>query len=155
MLVTRTGYHNCEEQVSGEIHMIRIIIITAVILLAYPEAHAQDNSEYLPGTGPGPQQRELKRQQLQSVDFNATPREYEALTRRNQKILKKMLRSYTNNTLKSIGMPEQGISLVGSAAGLVTQGARLKLNESGSLALELRDVNDSERNLYFGVTLDW
>jgi hypothetical protein len=52
-------------------------------------------------------------------------------------------------------MPEQGIALVSNAVGLVTQGARLNLNESKSLALELRDVNDSERTLYFGVTLDW
>ena len=135
--------------------MIRTIIIAAVILLIQPQVHAQDNNESFPGTGPEPHQWEFRRQGLQGVDMNATTHEYEALTRRNQKILKNMLRSYTNNTLKSIGMPEQGISLLGSAVGLVTQGARLKLNESGSLALELRDVNDSERNLYFGVTLDW
>ena len=32
---------------------------------------------------------------------------------------------------------------------------KLNLNESKTLALELKDVNDSERTLYFGVTLDW
>jgi hypothetical protein len=125
------------------------------MLLSYPEAHAQDNNEFLTGTGPVLHQRESRGQQFQAVEINTTPREYEALTRRNQKILKNMLRSYANNTLKSIGIPEQGISLVGTAAGLVTQGAKLKLNESGSLALEFRDVNDSERKLYFGITLDW
>ena len=89
------------------------------------------------------------------VDINAAPREYETLTKRNQNILTNTVRSYTNNTLKSIGMPEQGITLVGSAVGLLTQGVKLNLNESSTLALELKDVNDSERTLYFGVSLDW
>jgi hypothetical protein len=135
--------------------MIRTIIIAAAMLLTHPAAHAQDNSEPLPDTGPELYQWEFRQQQLQGVDINAATREYEVLTRRNRKILKNTLSSYTSNTLKSIGMPELGISLVGNAVGLLTQGVRLNLDESRTLALELRDVNDSERTLYFGVTLDW
>jgi hypothetical protein len=135
--------------------MIRTIIITAAMLLTPPAAHAQDNSGTIPGTGPEPHQWGFRQQQLQGVDMNAALDEYETLTKRNQKSLKNTLRSYTNNTLKSIGMPEQGIALVGSAVGLLTQGVKLNLNESKTLALELKDVNDSERTLYFGVTLDW
>lgn len=135
--------------------MIRTIIITAAMLLTPPAAHAQDNSGTIPGTGPEPHQWGFRQQQLQGVDMNAAPDEYETLIKRNQKSLKNTLRSYTNNTLKSIGMPEQGIALVGSAVGLLTQGVKLNLNESKTLALELKDVNDSERTLYFGVTLDW
>jgi hypothetical protein len=135
--------------------MIRTIILTAAILLTLPTAHAQGNNESIPGTGPDPYSWGFRQQQLQGVDVNAAPHEYETLTKRNQKILKNTLRSYTNNTLKSIGMPEQGITLVGSAVGLLTQGVKLNLNESRTLALELKDVNDSERTLYFGVSLDW
>jgi hypothetical protein len=135
--------------------MIRTIIIAAAMLLTHPAAYAQDNSEPLPDTGPELYQWEFRQQQLQGVDINAATHEYEVLTRRNRKILKNTLSSYTSNTLKSIGMPELGISLVGNAVGLLTQGVRLNLDESRTLALELRDVNDSERTLYFGVTLDW
>jgi hypothetical protein len=125
------------------------------MLLTTLAAHAQDNSESLTGTGLEPHRWVFKQQQLQDVDMNAAPHEYAALTRQNQKLLKNTLKSYTHNTLKSIGMPEQGISFVSGAVGLVTQGARLNLNQSRTLALELRDVNDSERTLYFGVTLGW
>jgi hypothetical protein len=125
------------------------------MLLTPLAAHAQDNSESLTGAGLESHQWEFKQQQFHGVDMNAAPHEYEALTRRNQKMLKNTLRSYTRNTLKSVGIPEQGISLVSSAVGLVVQGARLNLNESRTLSLELRDVNDSERSLYFGVSLDW
>jgi hypothetical protein len=125
------------------------------MLLTTLAAQAQDNSESLTGTGVEPHRWVFKQQQLQDVDMNAAPHEYAALTRRNQKLLKNTLKSYTRNTLKSTGMPEQGISFVSGAVGLVTQGARLNLNQSKTLALELRDVNDSERTLYFGVTLGW
>ena len=125
------------------------------MLLTHPLARAQDNDTFLSDTGPEPHLWEFRQQQLRGVDMNAAPHEYESLTRRNQKILKNTVMSYTSNTLKSIGMPEQGIALVSNAVGILTQGVKLNLNESKSLALELRDVNDSERTLYFGVTLDW
>ncbi|HYQ73223.1 MAG TPA: hypothetical protein VET88_15005 [Gammaproteobacteria bacterium] len=135
--------------------MLRTIIIAAATLLIHPALYAQDYTMSPTDTGQEPRQWKFRQQQLRGIDMNAAPREYEALTRRNQKILKKTFVSYTSNSLKSIGIPEQGISLVSSAVGLVTQGVRLNLNERSSLALELRDVNDSERTLYFGVTLDW
>ena len=135
--------------------MIRTIIITAAMLLTHPAVHAQDNSGTILGTGPESPQWGFRQQQLQGVDMNATHDEYETLNKRNQKILENTLRSYSNNTLKSIGMPEQGVAFVGSAVGLLTQGMKLNLNESKTLALELKDVNDSEPTLYFGVTLDW
>jgi hypothetical protein len=86
--------------------MIRTIIITAAMLLTHPAAHAQDNNGTIPGTGPEPHQWGFRQQQLQGVDMNAAPDEYETLTKRNQKSLKNTLRSYTNNTLKSMGVPE-------------------------------------------------
>jgi hypothetical protein len=125
------------------------------MLLTPLAAHAQDNSELLTGTGLETPRWVFRQQQLQGVDMDAAPHEYAVLTRRNKRMLKNTLKSYTHNKLKSIGIPEQGISVVSGAVGLVTQGARLNLNESRTLALELRDVNDSERTLYFGVTLDW
>ena len=135
--------------------MIRTIIMAAALLLTHPAAIAQDNSNSNPGTGSDPHQWGFRQQHLQGVDMNAASHEYKELTRRNQKILKNTLTSYTTNTLKSIGMPDLGISLLGNTVGLVTQGARLKLNESTTLDMELWDVNNPERALYFGVTLDW
>jgi len=88
--------------------------------------------------------------------MNMPPHEYEAAASHNQKIVRNTLRSYSNDALKMIGIPEQGVNLIGAAAaGLATRGARLNLNRSKTLTLEFKDVDDSERTLYFGVNLDW
>ena len=155
MPVTKTDTNDCGKQVSGGVHVIRIIIMAAALLLTHPAVFAQDNSGFNADGMPEPHQWGFRQRQLQGVDMNAATNEYEVLTRRNRKVLKNARKSYTRNTLESIGMPELGISIAGSAVGLVTQGARLNLNESTRLDLKLGRMNDSERTLYFGVTLDW
>jgi hypothetical protein len=63
--------------------------------------------------------------------------------------------SYSRDALESIGIPRQGVNLMGTALGLVINGARLDLNKSKTLALEFKDVGNQERTLFFGVNLDW
>ena len=74
---------------------------------------------------------------------------------RNQKVVLNNLRSYSENALESIGIPEQGINLMGVALGLAFSDSRLNLNKSETLALEIKDARDSDRSLYLGINLDW
>ena len=74
---------------------------------------------------------------------------------RNQKVVLKNLRSYSENALESIGIPEQGINLMGVALGLAFSDPKLNLNKSKTLALEIKDARDSDRSFYLGVNLDW
>jgi hypothetical protein len=39
--------------------------------------------------------------------------------------------------------------------GLVFDEARLNLNESKTLGLEIKDIRGSDPTVYFGVNLDW
>ena len=82
-------------------------------------------------------------------------REYDDISNRNLRFLRKNLRSYSENALAVIGMPEQGINLMGAALGLAFNDSRLNLNKSKTLALEIKDVSESDRTLYLGVNLDW
>jgi hypothetical protein len=66
------------------------------------------------------------------------------------------LRSYSKNALKKIGIPEQGAYLMGAALGLaINHESGLNLNKSKTLALEFKDVDKSDRSLYFKFKLDW
>ena len=82
-------------------------------------------------------------------------REYEETYSRNRRFVGDPLGSYSKPTLGFIGTPRQSVNLMGAALGMVINGARLNLNKSKTLALELKDVSDSDRTLYFGVNLDW
>ena len=39
--------------------------------------------------------------------------------------------------------------------GLVASDARIHLNESKTMALELKDVADGDRTLFFGIKMGW
>ena len=129
--------------------MIRAITIVSVILLAASSiVHAEDGESALLNWG-------YKQQHFQRADMNMSTREYEETYRRNRSFVGNTLGSYSKHTLGLIGIPEQGVNVMGAALGMVINGARLNLNKSKTLALELKDVSDSDRTLYFGVNLDW
>ena len=130
--------------------MIRTITIISAFLLATSSlTHAEDRVSALPDLG-------LKSYDYQhSVDMSMSLQEYEGMYNRNQKVVLKNLVSYSENTLQSIGISEQGINLMGAALGLAFSDSRLNLNKSKTLALEIKDVRDSDRSLYLGIKLDW
>ena len=129
--------------------MIRAITVVSVILLAASSiVHAEDGESALLNWG-------YKQQHFQRADMNMSTREYEETYRRNRSFVGNTLGSYSLHTLGLIGIPEQGANVMGAALGMVINGARLNLNKSKTLALELKDVSDSDRTLYFGVNLDW
>ena len=130
--------------------MIRTTTIVSAFLLATSSlAHAEDRESALPDLG-------LKSPEYQhSVDMTMSLQEYEGMYSRNQRVVLKSLRSYSENALESIGIPEQGINLMGVALGLAFSDPRLNLNKSKTLALEIKDAGDSDRSFYLGVNLDW
>lgn len=97
----------------------------------------------------------FKQQNLYSLDTNLSRQEYEAIYRRNQRFVRSNLKSYTQHALESIGIPEPAVNLMGTALGLVTNGAKLDLNESKTLRLEFKNVDNQDRSLYFGFNVDW
>lgn len=129
--------------------MIRTIIFASAFLLATTSlAPAEDR-------GPAHLDLGFQQQHLLRADMNLSPREYEAIYSHNRRLVLNNLRSYSQNALESIGMPEHGINLMGAALGLAVNGPRLNLNNSKTLALEVKDASTSERALYIGVELKW
>ena len=137
--------------------MVRIItIVSALLLSTNLIVHSENRSGSLLGSGSETYQWDSKQQHFYRVDKNMSTHEYQAITVHNQRVVKNTLKSYSKDALNLIGISEHKASLIGAAAAsMVTKGARLNLNRSRTLTLELKDVDDSERTLYFGVNLDW
>jgi hypothetical protein len=129
--------------------MIRIIIVVSAMLLVTSSiVHAEEREPFLLKLG-------YKDERMQRADRNVSAQEYEETYSRNRKIFSDNLESYSKNALGLIGIPEQGANLMGVALGAAVNGARLDLNKSKTLGLELKDVGNSDRTIYFGINLDW
>ena len=98
----------------------------------------------------------LKQRNLHRIDMSFSPQEYEEVSRRNRRMVLKNLKSFSGNALKSIGVPRQGIDIVGATLGAVyNNGAKMDLHKSKTLALEVKDMVGSDRALFLGVKLGW
>jgi hypothetical protein len=129
--------------------MIRTItVVVAMLLVTSAIVHAEDRDSSLLNLG-------YKHQHIQRTDITMSMQEYEKTYNRNRKFVSDTLGSYSRNALVFIGIPEQGVTLMGTALGVAIHGARLDLNKSKTLGLELKDVGNSDRTLYFGVNLHW
>ncbi|MEN8132858.1 MAG: hypothetical protein ABFS45_22300 [Pseudomonadota bacterium] len=129
--------------------MIRTITITSAFLLVTSSiVYAEDKQASLLNL-------EVEQQYWHRTDVNMSPQEYDEIYNHNKRFILKNLMSYSENALDLIGMPEQGINLMGAALGLVFNDSKLNLNKSKTLALVIKDVRDSDRTLHFGVNLDW
>ena len=123
--------------------------LSAFLLLAASSAAcAQDSSLFFT-------ERTAESQQWRTVDTTMTPEEYETAYRRNLRLVRNTLKSYSQEAFASIGVPEAGIEFMGAAVGLAVRDARFHLNESKTLALELKDVADEDRTLFLGIRMDW
>ena len=129
--------------------MIRTLFFIPAFLLAMNSAlYAEDGqSTFL--------NLEFKQQTLSSIDDNSSLQDNEKIYRRNQRYLRDALQSYSKQSLRSIGLPDQTANLMGVTIGFVTKGAKLNLNESKTLAIEFKDVVTHDPALYFGYNLAW
>jgi hypothetical protein len=121
---------------------------SAILLMTSSIIHAEERDATLLNLGSEPHY-------LQRTDMNMSNHEYEEIYRHNQKLVLKNVRSYSKNALEMIGMPEQGVKLVGASLGLLFNDTSLNLNRSKTLALELKDVRDSDSSLYLKYKLKW
>jgi len=125
------------------------IITSAFLLAACCSVCAADRGSETSGHKPD-------RHEWQTVSGNMSAGEYRNSYRHNQRIVRDFVKSYSEGTLTSIGVPKPGVRLMGAAAGLaVGQDARLYLNDSKIMALELKDATEDDRAVFFGIKLDW
>ncbi len=82
--------------------------------------------------------------------------EYWETSRHNQRNFSKAARKAFENTLTSYGIPRQGVEIASAAVGLaVKKGAKLDLNDSKTLSLDVKDVVSEDRAISFKLKLNW
>ena len=124
-------------------------VVSALLLSMCFLAHAEDGETSLLDL-------KFRQQRLHSVDEALTQREYEQLYNRNQRYIRRTLKSYTEHTLNRMGVSGMAVSVMGAAVGVVNSGGvRLNLNESKTLGIEVRNLDGDEPRLYFGFDLKW
>ena len=138
-----------EEKVLVGVELRRALIFIPAFLLAMNSSiYAEDRqSSFL--------DLEFKQQTLYGIDGNNSLPEEEKIYRRNQRYLNDALMSYSKMTLRSIGLSNQTVNLIGATLSLATKGAKMDLNENKTLAIHIKDVGTNDRALYFGYSLDW
>ena len=130
--------------------MIRMVTIASVFLLATSSVVSSGDRDA------ATLNVVLKQRNLHRIDMSFSPQEYEEVSSRNRRMVLKNLKSFSGNALKSIGVPKQGIDIVGATLGAVyNNGAKMDLNKSKTLALEVKDMVGSDRALFLGVKLGW
>jgi hypothetical protein len=82
--------------------------------------------------------------------------DYRNSYRHNQRIVRDFFKSYSESTLTSIGISKTGVKFMGAAAGMAAgQDARLYLNKSKIMAIEVKDATENDRAVFFGINMDW
>jgi len=96
------------------------------------------------------------RHEWRSVRGDMSAGDYRNSYRHNQRIVRDFFKSYSESTLTSIGISKTGVKLMGAAAGLAAgQDARLYLNKSKIMAIEVKDATENDRAVFFGINMDW
>lgn len=102
-----------------------------------------------------PQLYEVQQSQWRSVDKEMSRQEYKNVYRYNRRVLVNSVSTYLEQQFTSLGVPEMGVSLAAKTIGFAVSGAKINLNESKTMALEVRDVTHEDRGVYLKVKLDW
>lgn len=129
--------------------MIRPTGLALVLLLCSgPPALAED--KHLPS-----QRFETDRNQWQAVSARMTPEEYRVKYKKNQRLVRRLLTNYSKDQLLSLGVPETGIKLMGTAIGLATRTTRFHIDKNKLMALEFKNTTQDNRTLFFKLSIDW
>lgn len=102
-----------------------------------------------------PQLYEVQQPQWRAIDREMSRQEYKDAYRKNRRILVKSVSNYMEQQFTALGVPEMGVSLAAKTIGFAVSGAKINLNESKTMALEVRDVTQEDRGVYFKVKFDW
>ncbi len=126
-----------------------VTVLAACLLVTVPAARAA-------GPSAAAVEHLIEPEQLQSVTGNMSPEEYRKAYRRNQRTIRRAVTDYSRDGLRSMGVPEAAVNLMGVAARLaVDQDAKFALGNSKLMAIELRDVAADDRSVLFGIKLRW
>jgi hypothetical protein len=96
--------------------------------------------------------------ELETVNAEMLPEIYHRVYRRNQRQLRKVAKTYTMEMLRSAGVPETGIRLMGTVAGVAAgSDVNFKLAKSRytRLALEFQDVIETDRRAMLELRFRW
>ncbi len=92
----------------------------------------------------------------QTFSTSMSDQQYRNTYKNNQRQIGKFLKSYSENTLLSVGIPKAGVKILGVAAGLATnRDATLYLNKSRILALQVKNPANDNRAMFIGIKMDW
>lgn len=120
------------------------------LLIAFGTASADEN-----GTE-SPEGARANNQQWRTFEASMSPSDYREAVRSNQKQVRRFVKSYSSEKLRSLGVPKPGVAVLGVAAGLAVDGdARLNLNKSKSLAFTFDDVVSDDRAVMFKFRKRW
>ena len=91
-----------------------------------------------------------------AAELDMSTQEYKKASRRNVRLVRDFVRSYSADALSAVGVPDRGVAVLGTAASFaVTREAGVYLNQEKSFALKLRDATDSDRMLFLGFEKSW
>lgn len=131
--------------------MLRMITMLTALLMAAGLSSAAEGD----GTAAISDGAE-SRKQWRMFDAEMSPTEYHRAVRENQKLVRRLAKSYSNETLAAVGVPRAGVAVLGAAAGLAIDGdARWHLNQSKTMAFSLDDVVSDDRALMFTIKKQW
>lgn len=129
--------------------MRRITTILAALLTTAGPSLAADDGRTAAGS-------DDIQKEWRMFDANMSPTEYKDAVRENQKLARRLVKTYSNETLAAVGVPRAGITALSVAAGLAIDGdARWHLNESKTMAFSLDDMVSDDRALMFTVKKRW
>ena len=143
-----TNWNTGQKCLWGIDTMRALFFILAILFAVSPVLRAENRHPHLLNL-------EFKQQALYGIDANNSLKEDENLFRRNQHYLRDTLKSYSQQTLSLVGLPDQTAKFMGATIGFVTQGAKLDLNDSKTLSIEFKHVATHDPALYFGYDLNW
>lgn len=93
---------------------------------------------------------------LRSVDATMTADEYREAYRSNQHRVRRFIKSYSENTLVSLGIPRRGVHALGIVAGAaVTQEASFYLDSGKFMAIDIKDAAQEDRAVFFAIKHRW
>lgn len=95
------------------------------------------------------------RNQWQTVNARMTPEEYRQKYKKNRSVARRVLTNYSKDTLLSLGVPETGIKLMGTAIALATRTTRFHIDKNKLMALEFKNATEDNRTLFFKFSIDW
>jgi len=82
--------------------------------------------------------------------------EYRNTYQENRHRLQKYITHQSEDSLVSLGLSRNNVHMLGAIAGAAaTQNARVYINDSRSLAIDVKDAAAEDRAVFLGVKIDW